>query len=67
LHFWLTFIGANLTFFPMHYLGIAGMPRRIPDYPDVYTTLNQVASFGSLISFFAIIVFLIIIMDFFEI
>ena len=51
LHFWLMFIGANIAFFPMHFLGLAGTPRRIADYPDAFTGRNFVASIGSYISF----------------
>ena len=63
IHFWTFFVGVNVTFFPMHFLGTGGMPRRVPDYPDSYRFRNLVASFGSMISTVASRFFFYIVYD----
>ena len=61
IHFWTTFIGVNLTFFPMHFLGLAGMPRRIAEYPEAFAGWNYVASVGALISYGSTLFFIIVV------
>jgi cytochrome c oxidase subunit I len=58
LHFWITFIGVNILFFPQHFLGLAGMPRRYIDYPAAFEAWNTVSTYGSLMSAFGVLVFL---------
>lgn len=63
IHFWLFFVGVNVTFFPMHFLGLAGMPRRIVEYPHAFAQWNLIASIGSIISACATLVFFIMLFE----
>jgi heme/copper-type cytochrome/quinol oxidase subunit 1 len=63
VHFWVMLIGVNVTFFPQHFLGLGGMPRRYSDYPDAYYGFNNISSFGSIISVVGVMIFMYIIYD----
>ena len=63
LHFWLMFIGVNVIFFPQHFLGMQGMPRRIVDYPEGFHFWNNISSWGYVITIFGVLVFLVMLVE----
>ncbi|MDP2010788.1 MAG: cbb3-type cytochrome c oxidase subunit I, partial [Phenylobacterium sp.] len=63
LHFWVTFVGVNLIFFPQHFLGLQGMPRRYVDYPEAFTLWNQVSTIGYLVTAGGVVIFLLLLAE----
>jgi cytochrome c oxidase subunit 1 len=63
IQFWITFIGVNIVFFPQHFLGLAGMPRRYVDYPDAFAPWNLVSSLGAYVSTTGVLVFLVVVAE----
>src|SRR3546814_13020472 len=63
LHFWLMFVGVNMVFFPQHFLGLAGMPRRYVDYPDAFAGWNLISSVGAYTSTAGLVVFFVMLAE----
>lgn len=66
IHFWIFTLAINIVFFPMHFLGLAGLPRRIPDYPTGYNYWNNIMTLGSVLTFISLIILFNIIYNLFK-
>ncbi|MET0181636.1 MAG: cytochrome c oxidase subunit I [Caulobacterales bacterium] len=65
LHFWVTFVGVNMIFFPQHFLGLQGMPRRYIDYPDAFAHWNLISSYGYVVAAIGVLIFLVMLVEHF--